>query len=453
MNPLIQIERTNGYAGNAMVMGLGRSGLACASYLIDEGWDVEMAEIKSQPGLEAKIRSTLPGVSINAPVEFDAFGGKDLVVLSCTSAPSNLGIVEMAAANGVPVMNSLELLFDRAKQPIVSVSGTNGKSSVTTLVRNIIERHRATVQLGGCRGNPFVELLSKRRCDVNLLELSAQHLEQVNRVSSDVAAILNVSPDHMERYGSVDSLVKAMGKVVRDAKIAVINRDDSIASLLPTSGERITFGLNPPENDKDYGIADFSGMKWIVRGQSKLINLSRCKLSGHHNWMNMLASCAIADATGYPVKAVRTALTNFEGLPYRCSTEGEWNGVQWVNDARSANVGAALAAIQSNTRPVILIAGGLSKGADFSLIPRKVNGRLRGCIFFGRDRRKISEPFNGNIAKHYVEDVYDAISLANSMTKEGDCVVFSPGCASNDQFSDYEHRGKTFSQALQMQVL
>ena len=453
MNSSNQSAKTNKNAGNAVIMGLGRSGLACASYLIDQGWDVELAEVKSQPHLEDKIRSTLPGVSIHAPLDPDMIAGKDLVVLSCTSAPSNLGIMEIARSYGVRVMNSLELFFDEAPQPIISVTGTNGKSSVTTLVSKIIERHRANVQLGGCRGRPYMELLSKPDTDVFLLELSAPHLEQVHQVSSDVAAILNVSPDHMQRYDDVSSLVTAMAKVIRDAKVAVINRDDPIAAALPTDGERITFGLNPPENDTDYGVEDFSGTQWLVRGETKLINLSRCKLSGDHNWMNMLAGCAIADASGYPTKAVRPVVTNFEGLPYRCRTEGEWNGVKWVNDARSANVGAALAAIQSDSRPVILIAGGLSKGADFSLIPKQVNGRLRGCVFFGRDRRKISEPFNGGIAKHHVEDIYDAISVANSMTKAGDCVVFSPGCASNDQFSDYEHRGKTFSQALQMQVL
>lgn len=434
-------------------MGLGKSGLACASHLIDEGWDVEIGEVKSQPTLEDKIHTTLPGVMIHAPVEADVVAGKDLVVLSCTSAPSNIKIAQMAQANGVPVMNSLELFFDRAQKPIISVTGTNGKSSVTTLLSKIIEKHRGVVQLGGCRGYPIMELLSKRRTDVYLLELAASNLEQVNHVVSDVAAILNVSPDHMARYGTVDRLVNAMAKVIAKARIAVINRDDAIAASLSTGGERITFGLNPPENETDYGIVNFSGAHWIVRGSTKLVNLSRCQLSGNHNWMNMLASCAIADAVGYPVKAARPAVTNFQGLPYRCSTEGEWNGVQWVNDARSANVGAALAAIESNSKPVILIAGGLSKGADFSLIPKQVNGRLRGCVFFGRDRRKISKPFNGGIPKHHVEDIYDAISVANSMTKAGDCVVFSPGCASNDQFSDYEQRGKTFTQALQMQVL
>ncbi len=445
--------KTNGYYGRALIMGLGKNALAGASYLIDEGWDVEMAEFKSQPALEDKIRTTLPGIAIHAPLDADVIAGKDLVVLSCTSAPSNLRVAQMVQAYGVPVMNSLELFFDRAARPIISVAGTNGKSSVTTLLSRIIEKHRGVVQLGGCRGYSFMELLSKRHADVYLLELAASHLEQVNHVVSDVAALLNVSPDHMTRYGTVDRLVDTMAKVISEAKIAVVNRDDAIAASLPTDGERITFGLNPPERERDYGIVNFSGTQWIVRGSNKLINLSRSHLSGNHNWMNMLASCAIADAAAYPVKAVRPVVTNYQGLPYRCSTEGEWNGVQWVNDARSANVGAALAAIESNSRPVILIAGGLSKGADFSLIPKQVNGRLRGCVFFGRDRRKISEPFNGGIPKHHVEDIYDAISVANSMTEAGDCVVFSPGCASNDQFSDYEQRGKTFSQALQMQVL
>ncbi len=452
MSPLKRQARINGSSGNAVVIGLGRSAIACASYLIDEGWDVEIAEIRSQPTMENAVRSALPGISIHTYVEPDLFVGKDLVVLSCTSAPSNLRIARMAKDYGVLVLNSLELFFHCARKPIISVTGTNGKSSVTTLVRNILERYRATVQLGGCRGYPFMELVSKRQADAYLLELSAPQLEQVESLESDVAAILNVSPDHRERYASIEAYVGAMSKLISDARIAVINRDDPITAQLSAEGERITFGMNPPDNETDYGVVDFSGTRWIVRGCAKLINVERCQLNEDHNVMNILASTAIADAAGYPVKPVRTVVAKFSGLPYRCSTEGEWRGVQWINDARSTNVGASLAAIRSNERPVILIAGGLSKGADFSPIPEQVNGRLRGCIFFGRDRREISKSFNGGIDKHHVEDVYDAISVANSITKEGDCVVFSPGCASNDQFTDYKHRGKTFSHALQMQV-
>lgn len=453
MNPSKRNAGSRATTGNAVVIGLGKSAIACASYLINEGWNVEMADARSQPRLEAKVNSILPGVSVHTPIESHLFMNTDLTVLSCTSATSNFDVIRQAEEFGSRVMNSLEMFFSCAEKPIVSVTGTNGKSSVTTLVRSIIEKNRDEVILGGCRGYPFVELLNKRQPDAYLLELSAPHLEQVDCAVSDVAAILNVSPDHAERYSSVETYVNSMSKVIRDAKVAVVNRDDDLTAGIPTTGTRITFGMDRPETENDYGVAEFSGIKWIVRGKTKLINLSRCQLSGKHNVMNLLASCAIVEAAGYPVKSARTIITKFEGLPYRCSTEGEWNGVRWVNDARSANVGAALAAIESNSRPVVLIAGGLSKGADFSPIPEKVNGRLRGCVFFGRDRREISKPFNGGISKHHVEDLYDAISVANQMTKEGDCVVFSPGCASNDQFTDFEHRGKTFSRALQMQVL
>lgn len=453
MKPSSQNSRSRVSAGNAVVIGLGKSAIACASYLVNEGWNVEMADARSQPGLEAKVNSILPGVSIHSPIESYLFLNADLTVLSCTSTPSNFAIREQAKELGSQVLNSLEMFFSRAEKPIISVTGTNGKSSVTTLVRNIIEKNRDEVLLGGCRGYPFMDLLNKRQPDAYLLELSAPHLEQVESVVSDVAAILNVSPDHMERYSSVEECVKSMSKLIRDAKVAVINRDDALTSQIATTGTRITFGMNRPENEIDYGIVEFSGIKWIVRGTTKLVNLTRCNLNGDHTIMNLLAGCAIAEAAGYPVKSARTMVTQFEGLPYRCSTEGEWNGVQWVNDARSTNVGAALAAIQSNSRPVVLIAGGLSKGADFSLIPEKVNGKLRGCVFYGRDRREISKPFNGGVSKHHVEDIYDAISVANKLTKKGDCVVFSPGCASNDQFTDFVHRGKTFTQALQMHVL
>ena len=140
--------------------------------------------------------------------------------------------------------------------------------------------------------------------------------------------------------------------------------------------------MNPPQSEVDYGVVNFSGVNWIVRGKTKLVNLSRCQLNSKHDTMNLLAACAIAEAAGYPVKNARTMVTQFAGLPYRCSTEGEWNGVRWVNDARSTNVGAALAAIESNSRPVVLIAGGLSKGADFSLIPEKSQWQIARLRIF-----------------------------------------------------------------------
>ena len=450
MQSRLQKTENSSEAGNAIVFGLGKSAVACATFLINEGWDVAVADVNPRPQLESRFKSALPGIPVYAPVYPQLFLNVDLVVMSCTAANSNAAILQLAKEYGVEVVSSLDLFFERSTKPVIAVAGTNGKSTVTTLVDAIICSHGDSVRIGGYRGLPFLELLNKQQPNVFLLELSAMHLEQVNSVRPDVATILNVSPDHKERYSNLDDYVDCMAKVLQDAKIPVINRDDSIVSQLPTSGAGISFGLNQPPRDCDYGVVEDSSGRWIVRGDEKLINLSQCFLKGWHNELNLLAACAIAGAVGYPVDQKKNVVTKFEGLRFSCNDEGEWNGVRWVNDARSKNVGAAIAAIQSNSRPVVLIAGGLSKGADFSQIPKSVNGKLRGCVFFGRDGKEIGKSLKGIAKRKQAEDLYEAIKVAESMTKEGDCVIFSPGCESNDMFTDCVHRGETFSKALQM---
>ena len=236
-------------SGNAVVVGLGKSGVACANYLINDGWNVEVCDVVSRPYLEKRFKSTMPGIPIHAPLYPQLFLNTDLVAMSCTSAHSDKSILRQAEKYGAEVVSSLDLFFQDCRKPTIAVSGSNGKSSVTSLITKVIEKSRHSAQIGGCGGVPFLDLLNSSDPDLYLLELSSLQLEQVKTsISPSVATILNAYPDHLERYESKEQYVSAMSRIVKDARKAVVNREDASVASLPTSGERITFGRGPSEN-------------------------------------------------------------------------------------------------------------------------------------------------------------------------------------------------------------
>ncbi len=437
-------------SGSAVVVGLGVSGVACTKFLLNDGWDVEVCDVVSRPHLERRFKSTMPGIPVNAPIYPQLFLNTDLVAMSCTSAHSDESIVRQAEKFGAEVLSSLELFFRHRSKPTIAVSGTNGKSTVNALINHVIDHAGQTAKIGGCGGMPFLDLLNSSSSDIFLLGLSSLQLEQVKSpISPDVATILNAYSDHLERYESASHYVSAMSKVIENAQKVVLNREDNIVANLPTSGERMTFGRNPASSEQDFGIVEKNQKRWIAKGNKPLVDLDKCQLKGAHNELNLLAACAILEAAGFSVEAATEQITNYRGLPFRCDLVGEWNGVRWINDARSSNVSATVAAIKStNNDPIVLILGGLSKAANFSEIYNITGERLRGCIFYGRDARNISQAFNGRTQKVFVESMREAIFVAESLAEEGDSVVFSPGCASHDMFPSFKQRGKAFNKAL-----
>ncbi len=441
----------NGTAKSAIVVGLGRNAIASATFLQDAGWDVEATDMRSNPQLEDTFYSALPCVPIHVPLEPEIFLHADLIVLSSTPAV-NARVEKMAKQCDVEILNSLDLYFQCRTSETIAVAGTNGKSTVSSLVESILSHHAVDIALSASNTMPFAELLNQNKVDVHLLELSAFHIEQARSIDADVGVLLNVYPEHNERYADFDVYAQIMGRSVIHAKRSVINRDDPVISNLNSRtkvvDDYISFGLSPPMRPTDYGLVDDDDGRWIVRGDDRLVNLNKCTLVGANREANLLAGCAVADCAGYPVDEVVNAVEKFPGLPYRCTEEGSWNGVRWINDARSDNVGASIAAIESSAEPVVLITGGVNNGADFTEIPQRVNGKLRGCVVFGRDQIDIARSLGAVSKLEQADDICQAIKAAQSIAKEGDRVVFSPGCTSFDMFTDYEHRGKTFSDEL-----
>ena len=432
---------------NAVIVGLGKNSIACAAYLIDEGWDVEMLDVKPHPQLERLTESELPGIMIHAEIDAHVFMNADLVVMSRAASGPYAEVLELAGQYECRTVTSLEFFFECSKKPTAAIVGSNGKSTVLALVKAIAKRQGQIACIDAKNGYPFLELLDENQPDIYILELTAQQLTQVQSVSPEIVAILNHTTDHLQSNGNA-SCIQDMARVANGSRVSIVNRDDSAVSQIASSGTRIEFSRSEPRSDSDYGIVTHKSSRWIVKGGDRLIRLDDCELRGNHNELNILAACAIIDAAEFSVSAARQAITNFKGLPYSCEDEGKMNGIRWLNDSRSTNVDAAIAAIEYSDEPVVLIAGGLSQGDDFSKITEKVNGKLRGCVLFGRDSWEIGKSFNGIKNKELVDDIDDAIAVAEQIASEGDCVVFSPGCVSHDMFTDYEQRGESFSQAL-----
>ncbi len=437
----------NNSVPNAVVVGLGKNSISCAAYLIDEGWDVEMLDVKPHPQLERLVESELPGIMIHTEVDPHPFMNAELVVMTRAMTGLYSEVVDLASNYGCRTMTSLELFFECSNKPIVTIVGNNGKSTVLALVNAIANCQGQATCIDAKNGYPFLDLLDANQPDAYILELSSQQLAQVQSVGPDIVAILNQTEDQATDNGTAPS-TEVMTRVASNARMSIVNRDDPVISRMGVGGAGIEFGRSIPKRDSDYGILTVGTSRWIAKGTEKLINLDHCELQGSHNELNILAACAVADAVGYTVSAARSTIKKFKGLPYSCEDEGRRNGIRWVNDARSTNVDSTIAAIENSKEHVVLIAGGLSQGDDFSKITRKVNGKLRGCVLFGRDGWKLDQSFDGVKKKELVESIDDAITAAEQIASEGDCVVFSPGCVSHDMFSDYEQRGETFSQAL-----
>ena len=432
---------------NAIVVGLGKNGVACAGYLIDEGWDVEIADVKPHPQLERLAESELPGIVIHTEIYPHLFVNADLVVMSRPSTGPYQEALDLATQSGCRTVTSLELFFKRSEKPVVAIVGTNGKSTVLALVQAIAKKQGETACIDAKNGYPFFDLLDDKQPDTYILELTAQQLSQIQSVGPSLVAILNQPIEAVQSNGCA-SCTDTTTRVLENAEVSVINRDDPVFSQLTLPENSISYGRSAPARDCDYGIVEKGMRRWVVRGEQHVVDLNKCALKGIHNELNILAACAVAEAAGYSAKSSQHAIKNFAGLPFSCEDEGEMNGIHWVNDARSTNVDAAIAAIESSDKPAVLIAGGLSQGEDFSRIPTQVNGKLRGCVLFGRDGKKIGEHFEDvNIMEH-VDDIDDAIAVAERIASEGDRVVFSPACVSHDMFTDYQQRGESFSQAL-----
>ena len=336
-----------------------------------------------------------------------------------------------------------------AKAPVVAITGSNGKSTVTTLVDVMAKTAGMVSYAGGNLGFSALDLLEQPTPDLYVMELSSFQLETTHSLHAIAAVVLNVSEDHLDRYDSYAHYAASKQMVYQHCACAVVNRDDPIVMTMPTNTAQsvVSFGLDIPAAGQ-YGVREHDGKRWLAKGEQLLLATDAMKLPGEHNIANALACLALGEAAGIPLHGMLEALQTFAGLGHRTQWVRERQGVNWYNDSKGTNVGATLAALAGLPNKTVLIAGGQGKGADFSPLREVAAVKARALVLIGEDRAKIAEVVQGYAPYVFADSMAEAVQLAADLAQAGDNVLLSPACASFDMFKGYAHRGDVFTAAV-----
>lgn len=431
-----------------LIVGLGETGLSVARYLSAKGEPFSVADSRIEPPGLVRLQSECAPVEIHlGGFDRSIFHRARRLIVSPGVAVSSPAIAEARAA-GAEVLGDVELFAREVRAPVIGITGSNGKSTVTTLLGEMARRAGLNVVVGGNLGTPALDLLKDNTPDLYVLELSSFQLETTSSLTPDAAVVLNISPDHLDRYASLDDYAKAKGRVFTHAKYCVVNRDDAIASALIKERSAISFGLGMPALSTDFGLMQQHDAHWLMQGNRPLIATTELRMAGRHNLANALASLALGQQVGLPLPVMLDALREFPGLPHRCQWIGNFNGADWYNDSKGTNVGATLAAIEGLDGPLVLIAGGQAKGQDFTPLRQALNGRARGVVLMGVDAMQLRGALAGVAPLINVPDMMAAVQAAAEFAQTGDRVLLSPACASLDMFANYAARGNCFVKAF-----
>jgi UDP-N-acetylmuramoylalanine--D-glutamate ligase len=431
-----------------MVVGLGVSGAAAARLLAGRGARLVMTDLQPDP---AKIAAAIPSGEIHLGAEDPAWlDGVDLVVPSPGVPPSSRLLLE-ADRRRVPVIGELELASRYIAAPIVAVTGTNGKSTVTTMLGEIFKAAGRRVFVGGNLGTPLAEAAGGEY-DAVVAEVSSYQLERTERFRPQVGVYLNLAEDHLDRYKDLDEYGRAKARLFRAQTRedwAILNRDDSRVWRLRASlsAQVMSFGLAPADSMPAIGY-DGRDLLFDIRTRHGRIDLGRTRLSGRHNVANAMAAAAAALVSGVKPRAIEAALAEFAGLPHRMEFVAERRGVSWVDDSKGTNVAAVVEALAAAQPPIILIAGGVDKGGAYEPLRAPISAKVRLLILIGAARDTMRAALGGTTEIRLAETLADAVRLASVAASGGDTVLLSPACASFDQFKNYAERGRIFQELV-----
>lgn len=433
-----------------VIAGLGVTGLSVARHLSEMGERFVVLDSRTNPPCLAELQSELPDVSLTlGAFRDDAFLGADEVILSPGLSRQHPA-VQTAINAGIPVISDIELFARRAGAPIVAITGSNGKSTVTTLVGEMFAEAGIDAAVGGNLGVPALDLLAPSVA-YYVLELSSFQLESVLALNAEVATVLNISVDHMDRYRSLLDYHQAKHRIFIGAHQVVINRDDRLsAALVGDAVKQWSFGLDQPDF-KGFGLRQHQGEPWLYYQFEPLLAERELGMTGRHNTANALAALALGTAAGLPLPPMLTVLRRFQGLPHRCQRVATRNGVTYINDSKATNVGATLAAIAGLgcAGNLVLIAGGQGKGQDFAPLASALPNAVRQLILMGEDAPVIGDAVGGTVPVLFATGLDAAVNAAAQVARSGDIVLLSPACASFDMFRGFADRGEQFVLAVE----
>lgn len=430
-----------------LVAGLGASGVAAVRYLQSEGASVQVWDSNGVPPKLAELNtSAADNLCGKRPAELQLSAYSAVVLSPGISLDSDLALALKAAS--VEIIGDIELFARAANDagvPVIGITGSNGKSTVTTLVGEMAKAAGLRVGVGGNLGPASLGLLQPD-AQLYVLELSSFQLETTSNLRCKAATILNLSQDHLDRHGTMENYGRIKATIFNHCENSIVNRDDAaVMSLAPA--KVTTFGIDQPAACQ-YGLVETANGLSLACGDELLVAQSDLKIFGLHNAANALAALALADAAGIPREASIRALKAFAGLPHRCEFVAEVAGVSYFNDSKGTNVGSTVAAINGLPAPIVWLAGGQGKGQDFSELGEPLARKGRVAILFGEDAAKIEKDIAGALPVYREVDMFAALKRAQTIAVKGDRVLLSPACASFDQFKSYVDRGEKFRSAV-----
>jgi UDP-N-acetylmuramoylalanine--D-glutamate ligase len=437
---------------NSVVVGLGKTGASCIRYLVRRGDRVSATDSRRTPPGLAELGELAASVDLRlGGFDQSLLEGASQVLMS-PGVSLEEPIARSARARGIDVLGDVELFARAVQAPVIGITGTNGKSTVTTLVARMAAAAGRKVLAGGNLGEPALDLLAQPKPDLYVLELSSFQLETTASLVLQAAVVLNVSADHLDRYPSVAAYAGAKGRIYAKAATVVLNADDPwVMAMHDTAYRRdavrtLTFSI---ENaSADFTLLRSGSQIFLARRGEKLLDIARMKISGMHNAANALAALSLGEAVGLPTPAMLQALVSFPGLSHRSSWVADVGGVRFIDDSKGTNVGATIAAVAGMPGPVVLIAGGEGKGQDFRPLAAAFRGKVREAVLIGKDAPAIAAALAGACRTRSAASMEAAVAEAQRIAQAGDTVLLSPACASFDMFRDYGHRGDVFAAAV-----
>lgn len=434
-------------SGTPLVVGLGSTGLSCVRYFLAHGIPCAVADSRQNPpGLDA-----LQALDADIPVALGPLDGERLSRAGRLVVSPGIALDEPAIAAaieaGVPVCGDIDIFCEAARAPVVGITGSNGKSTVTALLGEMAEAAGRHVAVGGNIGTPALDLLDEA-VQLYVLELSSFQLERAGKLGLAVATVLNLSADHMDRHGTMQAYHRAKHRIFLDCKATVFNRDDPLSrSLRADAVPSWSFGLDAPDR-LGYGLAEREGETWIVREFTPVMRAAEVKMVGRHNLANGLAALALGELLELPLEPMLEGLRTFAGLPHRTQLVGEGLGLQFINDSKATNPGATLAALRGLESQVVLILGGQGKDADFTELCLEAGSRCRAVVLMGEDAPLLDAALPDVLPRQRVDSMEAAVEVAIALAEPGDLVLLSPACASFDMFSGFEARGDAFTDCV-----
>lgn len=429
------------------VIGFGLTGRSCVNWFVNKGYEVSVFDTRESLEIPSEFARSFPQVEVKlGSLMLDELKTFDRVVVSPGISVKEQVLQDLIAEN-VEVLGDIEVFAQEVTQPIVAITGSNGKSTVTTLVGEIAKNAGVDVEVAGNIGLPVLDVLAEDVRELYVLELSSFQLETTSSLKAKVAVVLNVSPDHMDRYDRFEEYIAAKAKIYQNAEFSVVNLDDPLVVAMPHSGQVIGFTLKEPQQDQ-YGLRNKGDEIFLCRGDAELMSARELKIAGLHNYANVLAALAICEALNIRFDNARNTIAAFAGLEHRTQLVAQLNGVSWFNDSKGTNVGATVAAVEGMSGPVILIAGGQGKGQDFLPLKDVVAAKAKAVLLYGEDADLIEQALDNGVAIFRVADLAAAVKKAHELSIAGDNVLLSPACASFDMFTSYAERGDIFRKSV-----